>query len=246
MIVLLTDFGESEYVGIMRGVIASISPQSQILDLTHSISPQSIREGAWVLLKSYKHFPEETIFVAVIDPGVGTERAAVIVRTKHYTFIGPDNGLLYPAACEDEVQEVHQINIAPTASKTFHGRDVFARAGGWIAEGRLDAVETKIVPALNANLDFHQSGPEGEIVRIDRFGNIISNIPSNQLGDSDKATLQSRLGIFELPRVETYGGAPDDGLFILVSSYDTLEIAAKNQSAFALLSLRPGDRISIQ
>ena len=246
MIVLLTDFGESEYVGIMRGVIASISPKSQILDLTHSIPPQSIREGAWVLLKSYRQFPKGAIFVAVVDPGVGTDRAAVIARTRHYTFVGPDNGLLYPVVKDDDVQDVCRIVIAASASRTFHGRDVFARAGGLLEEGNLDEIETEHMSALNVELTFHQSGNEGEIVRIDRFGNIISNIPASLLKDQESTTLQTRLGSFELPLVDTYGTAPYDGLFVLVSSYDTYEIAARNQSAAALLSLRPGDRISIQ
>ncbi|MHA2377567.1 MAG: SAM hydrolase/SAM-dependent halogenase family protein [Candidatus Thorarchaeota archaeon] len=98
MIVLMTDFGESEYVGIIKGVIYSIAPEAQVVDLTHTISPQSTREGAWILLNSYHFFPKGSIFVCVVDPGVGTDRDAVVVKTENYTFVGPDNGLMFPAS----------------------------------------------------------------------------------------------------------------------------------------------------
>ena len=111
MIVLLTDFGESEYVGIMKGVIYSIYPEAHVTDLTHSIPSQSIREGAWILLQSYKYFPPGSVFVSVIDPGVGTARDAVIVATKNYILIGPDNGLLFPAASDDGFERVYKILI---------------------------------------------------------------------------------------------------------------------------------------
>lgn len=246
MIVLLTDFGESEYVGVMRGVIASLSPSAQILDLTHSIPPQSIMEGAWVLLQDYGQFPIDSIFVAVVDPGVGTGRAAVMVRTEDYTFIGPDNGLLYPAIHDNGIVEIHELVIDPFASKTFHGRDVFARAAGLLSAGLIGEIETKPLSELRVPLSFFQSGNEGQIVRIDRFGNIISNIPSQQVQKSDHVTLISRLGSLRIPLVETYDEGPDGGLFTLVGSYGTYEIAAKNEPASAVLGLTPGDRISLQ
>jgi S-adenosylmethionine hydrolase len=126
MIVLLTDFGESEYTGVMRGVIYSICPDAQVVDLTHSVPAQSIREGAWILLQSYKYFPKGTVFVSVVDPGVGTARDAVVVVTENYIHVGPDNGLLYPAAAEDGIERVYRILIDEGVSKTFHGRDIFA------------------------------------------------------------------------------------------------------------------------
>jgi S-adenosylmethionine hydrolase len=246
MIVLLTDFGESEYVGVMRGVIANLSPTSKILDLTHSIPPQSIREGAWVLAKNYKQFPKGSIFVAVVDPGVGTERAAVIVQTANYLFVGPDNGLLYPAVTDDGIADILEIEIEPSASKTFHGRDVFAHAGALIDAGKLGDLKVKSLSILDVRLEFYQSANEGEVVRIDRFGNIITNIPSDHAAKSEAITLESRLGTMRLPLVETYGLAPPEGLFLLVSSYDTFEIAAKNSAASDLLALKPGDRVLLE
>jgi S-adenosylmethionine hydrolase len=105
MIVLLTDFGHSEYVGVMKGVIYSIAADAKIVDLCHSISPQSIIEASWVLKNDYKYFPQGSIFCCVVDPGVGTQRRAIAVRTENYYFVGPDNGLFWETVSEQKVLE---------------------------------------------------------------------------------------------------------------------------------------------
>ena len=176
MIVLMTDFGESEYVGMMKGVIASISPSTRIEDLTHTISPQSVRDGAWVLLQSYKYFPKETIFVCVIDPGVGTERAAILVRTNNYVFVGPDNGLLSPAIHDDGIVKIVEVSIDEPISTTFHGRDIFAKVGAYTAQNLFDKFIQSMKDSLDIILHFHLEGRCGEIVHIDHFGNIITNL----------------------------------------------------------------------
>lgn len=243
MIVLLTDFGASEYVGVMRGVIYSICPDAQIVDLTHSVPSQSIREGAWVLLQSYKYFPKGTVFVSVVDPGVGTARDAVVVVTESYIHVGPDNGLLYPAASEDGIERVYRILIDEGVSKTFHGRDIFAKAAAYHEAGTLGVMSTEMKPGLDQALVFHQEGREGEVVRIDKFGNIITNIPP---APKEKYVLSIRNEQRELPFSETYEGGPADGVFLVASSYDTLEIAAKNRPAMELLALEVGERITIE
>ncbi len=242
MIVLLTDFGESEYTGIMRGVISSICPDTQILDLTHSVPSQSIREGAWILLQSYKYFPKGTVFVSIVDPGVGTARDAVIVVTENYIHVGPDNGVLYPAASDDGIERVYRILIDEGVSKTFHGRDVFAKAAAYHEAGTLGVMSTELKPGLDQALVFHQEDREGEVVRIDKFGNIITNIPPAQKG---KYILSVRNEQRELTYSETYEDGPLDGVFLVTSSYDTLEIAARNRPATDILSLDVGERVTI-
>ena len=243
MIVLLTDFGDSEYTGVMRGVIYSICPDAQVVDLTHTVPSQSIREGAWILLQSYKYFPKGTVFVSVIDPGVGTARNAVVVVTENYIHMGPDNGLLYPAASEDGVERVYKILIDEGVSKTFHGRDIFAKAAAYHEAGTLGVMSTELKPGLDQALVFHQEGREGEVVRIDKFGNIITNIPPTQ---KDKYTLSIRNEQRELACVDNYESGPADGVFLVTSSYDTLEIAARNRPAIDILALEVGERITLE
>jgi S-adenosylmethionine hydrolase len=243
MIVLLTDFGLSEYTGIMRGVIYSICPDAQVVDLTHDVPSQSIREGAWILLQSYKHFPKGTVFVSVVDPGVGTARDAVVVVTENYIHVGPDNGLLYPAASQDGIQRVYRILIDEGVSKTFHGRDIFAKAAAYHEVGTLGVMSTERKPGLDQALVFHQEDREGEVVRIDKFGNIITNIPP---AEKEKYVLSIRNEERELAYSETYEYGPVDGVFLVTSSYDTLEIAARNRPATDILALDVGERIKLE
>lgn len=243
MIVLLTDFGASEYAGVMRGVIYSICPDAQVVDLTHSVPSQSIREGAWILLKSYKYFPTGTVFVSVIDPGVGTARDAVIVVTKNYIHIGPDNGLLCPAASEDGIERVYRILIDEGVSNTFHGRDVFAKAAGYHEAGILGVLSTEPKPGLDQALVFHQEGRVGEVVRIDKFGNIITNIPPLE---KSRYQVWIRNEKRELPFFSTYEYGPEGGVFLVVGSYETLEFASRNRPATGFLALEIGERIKIE
>lgn len=243
MIVLLTDFGVSEYAGVMRGVIYSICPDATVVDLTHSIPSQSIREGAWILFKSYKYFPQGTVFVSVIDPGVGTARDAVIVVTNNYIHIGPDNGLLYPAASDDGIERVYRILIDEGVSNTFHGRDVFAKAAAYHEAGILDVMSTEPKPGLDQALVFHQEGRVGEVVRIDKFGNIITNIPPLE---KSRYQVSIRNEKRELPFFETYEYGSEGGIFLVVGSYETLEIASKNRPATDFLALEIGERIKIE
>lgn len=240
---LLTDFGESEYTGVMRGVIYSIHPEAQIVDLTHSVPSQSIREGAWILLQSYKYFPKGTVFVSVIDPGVGTARDAVVVVTENYIHVGPDNGLLYPAAVDDGIERVYRILIDEAVSRTFHGRDIFAKAAAYHETGTLGVLSTESKPGLDQALVFHQEGREGEVVRIDKFGNIITNIPP---AEKTKFQVSIRGDHRTLSLYETYEYGPEDGVFLVTSSYNTLEIAAKNRPATDILALEVGERIKIE
>ena len=243
MIVLLSDFGQSEYVGVMHGVIATLSPASRVVDLTHSIDPQSIREAAWVLLKTYRYFPTGSVFVSVVDPGVGTKRDAVLVETNNYVHIGPDNGLVYPAASDDGIRTVYRIRIPADTSGTFHGRDVFARAGGILDAGQRERLDLEKKDRLDVEMAFYQEGRSGEVVRIDRFGNVITNIPALEKDEYRVRAegVEAKMGLFK-----SYGYGPREGVFLVVGSYGTLEIAARNAAAGGMLTLRPGDRITIE
>jgi len=240
MIVILTDFSESEYLGVMKGVIASIHKNSHIVDLYNKVTAENIKEGAWILFSSYRHFPKGTVFLCVVDPGVGSKRQCIAIKTKDYYFVGPDNGLLYQAACENKVEAVVKLSDAG-ASKTFHGRDVFA-----VAAAKLDSGESIYRLGKKTELRtkslFHRKGKEGEVVRVDFFGNIITNI-----GPLKKALYTVKFGgkIKLLEFYDTYEKAHEGELFLITGSANTLEISMKNGKASDKVRLKPGDMIEI-
>ncbi len=242
MIVLMTDFGESEYVGMMKGAIYSICEDVRVVDLTHSITPQSVIEGAWVLLQSYKFFPPRTIFVAVVDPGVGGDRAPVLVRTKNYSFIGPDNGVLYPAAMADGIEQVFSIKVFADDARTFHGRDVFAQMAAYLYKGGANRRLDKYLGGLKVPLELRPDGRDGQVVRVDRFGNIVTNLPPL---NKDTYRLRIREVDRDISWHPIYADGPDDDLFLVTGSAGTLEICKKNDSAAKMISVSPGEQTTI-
>ncbi len=243
MIVLLTDFGPSEYVGVMKGVIHRIDGSANIVDLTHSISSQSVREAAWVLLTSYRYFQKNTIFVCVVDPGVGTSRAAVLVETSEYVFIGPDNGILYPTLADLTSYKIYNLHIGSKASHTFHGRDIFAVAAGRYHSGTPPAELGVRINKLSVPLNFTLKGNTGEVVRIDHFGNIITNLlpttTKHLLLSTDKYDC-------EIDLFTTYAEGPDSGIFAVVGSAGTIELSAKRKRAIDSLQIHVGDLVTIK
>ena len=240
MIVILTDFGQSEYLGVMKGVIYSICPKVEISDLYNNVTPHKIREGAWILLQNYAYFPKGTIFLCVVDPGVGSERAGVAIHTNNYCFIGPDNGLLYPAVTRDGIKKVFVLS-EEDASSTFHGRDIFAKAAGLLERDR-DFTQLGEPGILMHKLEFFLEGRIGEIVRIDHFGNIITNLPSLEKGNY---TVVYKTKNLSLPFYKTYESAEDDTLFLIKGSCNTLEISIKNSKAISKFKVNVGDKIEI-
>ena len=144
MIILLTDFGQSEYVGVMKGVIYSICNTATIVDLCHEISSQNIIEASWILKNNYRYFPTSAVFCCVVDPGVGSERKALAVKTDDYYFVAPDNGLLWETLRDQKQLSIRQIPISPEASKTFHGRDVFSKASAKIETGDYESLGPEV------------------------------------------------------------------------------------------------------
>ncbi|HHT9113762.1 MAG: SAM-dependent chlorinase/fluorinase [Planctomycetes bacterium] len=191
VITLLTDFGNQDaYVGIMKGVIAGINPFANIVDICHSIPPQDISTGAYLLYTSYKYFPKKTIHVAVVDPGVGSRRDIVCVETKDCFFLVPDNGLLSFIVQEERPKSIIRVTnskyFLPSPSNTFHGRDVFAPIAAHLSLG-VKPQQLGIKINQLEQLDIPKPVPkkagqvEGQIIYIDRFGNLITNITKEYL-----------------------------------------------------------------
>ena len=184
-IALLTDFGlVDNFVGVMKGVILNINPRIKIVDISHQIFSQDITQAAFLLKSSYRYFPRKTIFLVVVDPGVGSKRRPIIIRTKNYFFVGPDNGCLSLAACADGIEKTAVIEnrkyFLKPLSDTFHGRDIFAPAAAYLAEGKALSSFGKTLSSINrlniAPVRINKNCLKGEIVYTDRFGNLVTNI----------------------------------------------------------------------
>lgn len=244
VVAILTDFGNSEYVGVMKGVILAHAPQATLVDLTHQVGPQDVRAGAWVLLQTFAHFPSGTTFLCVVDPGVGSTRQAVAAETDRYRFVGPDNGLMWPAiAADGGPRAAVTLPLPAGASQTFHGRDLFAPAAGRLAAGEPLASLGAPAAPLQA-LTFYREGRCGEVVRVDSFGNIITTLPPVPGQTAYRAELPDWSGTLHL--YPHYAAAPDGEPVLIVGSSGTIEIAVKNGSAAARLpGLRPGERLCL-
>jgi len=257
LIILLTDFGYSPYVGIMKGVIYQTWPGSMVLDLYHHVKPQDVREGAWLLAANFVYFPPGSIFLAVVDPGVGYHRQALVVQTSHYFFVGPDNGLLYPATEKDGLVQAYCLEIPPGASNVFHGRDVFAPAAARLEKGENPALYGKPT-TIAGKLNFYLEQHEGEVVTVDHFGNIVTNLPFTSVdvkqGRPDYLVTLSQSGptkakVFyqgRMQRYRTYAEAPADELFLIEGSSRTLELSLKNGAASSRIGAETGMRVRVE
>jgi hypothetical protein len=238
----------------MKGVMLGIAPEASLVDITHAIDPQDVLGGALELAACYRYFPSGTIFLAVIDPGVGSVRRAVAVRAGGYTFVAPDNGLLdqvlVECPCTTAVALADERFARPTISRTFEGRDRFAPAAAWLAAGveitslgpPVDALVRLAVPEPSIDA----SGIEGQVLRVDRFGNLISNIGRAlwQRGAGDRPTVL--VNGHPVPRVTAaYADAPPGELCVLFSSTDHLEIAVNGGSAAERLGAGRGATVRV-
>lgn len=185
VIALLTDFGNKDgFVGAVKGVIYSINPNVKIVDISHEVAPFDILEASLILKATYKYFPKNTIFLTVVDPGVGTDRKKIIVKTKEYIFIAPDNGVLTLALEEQKIEHIISIEnqnyFLELKSNTFHGRDIFAPVGAYISVGKEPEVfgpvitEYKKLPDITPIQEHNRI--LGKVIKFDRFGNAITNI----------------------------------------------------------------------
>lgn len=254
IITLTSDFGQQDtYVAAMKGVILSVCPSATLVDITHDIPPQDVREGAFALHAASGWFPAGTVHLAVVDPGVGTERRAVAVQTERAVYVAPDNGLLsYVLAHSTAYQAVALTNPAfhrQPVSPTFHGRDIFAPAAAHLCAGIPLAslgpavTDLQLFSASSSRWDADGS-LVGEVVHVDRFGNLVTSIGERD-GAWDRFVF-ARVGGSRVFRfVCTYAEAEPGELVALIGSTGHLEIAERNGSATARLAARAGDAVRV-
>jgi len=259
LITLLSDFGlRDPYVAEMKAIILTICPEARVVDISHSINKFDIRMGAFVLASAAGYFPKGTVHIGVVDPGVGTPRRAILAETKHALYVGPDNGLLMLAAREDETRHVYSIVnpklILPAVSSTFHGRDVFAPVAAHLARGTSPMdfgpeIHDYVVPHFAAPLTQAEK-VMGEVLYIDDFGNIITNIAGSdwkKAGFKPKERLSIRLRkkSFKASSCSAYEEVAPKSLLVLFGSRDFVEIAVNQGSAAKTLGVKIGDSVVI-
>jgi S-adenosylmethionine hydrolase len=256
LITLTTDFGQGEYVATMKGVILSIAENAKILDISHAVQPQDIEEGAYVLYSALPYF-DGGVHVGVIDPEVGTDRKGIIVECGDHYLVGPDNGLLIPAARKLGAKRVIAIEnpeyMLERVSSTFHGRDVFAPVAAHLSLGVAPEDMGSVMDEW-VDLDFgiyRARGKEfkGSILHIDSFGNLITNIPAEKVMEKYSFGTKAEMRIAG-KRVSasfrsTYSDVADKGVLLTVSSSGFLEVAMNRGSAASELEAKRGSDIQI-
>lgn len=255
IITLTTDFGIDDiYVGVMKGVMLSINPACAIVDITHAVAPQDIAAGALALESACPYFPAGAIHVAIVDPGVGGSRRALVAETERSLFVGPDNGIFSFALSTPGLKAVYELTakdyFLPDVSATFHGRDIFAPVAAYLSKGmqpermgrRIDdpVILPQAVPVMR------EAGIlEGCIVHIDRFGNLITNVSRDMLtGFVREARIRAACKGSSITKIlPSYAAAQEGELFCVIGSSGCLEISLKNSSAAACIGACRGDSI---
>jgi S-adenosylmethionine hydrolase len=269
-VVLMTDFGLQDiYAGVMKGVIGRLAPQATTIDLTHSIAPQNIRQAAFKLRNAYQYFPAGSIFLVVVDPGVGSTRRPVAVSAGEYLFVAPDNGVLsYVLEAIGGKSQAVEIRVDELRlSSTFHGRDVFAPAAAKLAVGAgfemLGNSVSDLVMLPSPRLEIEQQRIIGEILDIDQFGNLITSIGEfnhnddelelmpvfgtsrqRQRFDKERARICIRDTVVDAVQ-HTYADVEPSELLVLVGSSNFLEISINQGSAAQHLHASIGDAVEI-
>jgi S-adenosylmethionine hydrolase len=253
VVTLLTDFGTRDpFVGVMKGVLLGACPGASIVDLTHEIAPQRVRDAALWLGFSYPWFRPGTVHVAVVDPGVGSERRALAARADGHVFVAPDNGILEVVRRKARSFEARVLDPAPLGitlrSRTFHGRDLFAPVAGRLAAGTLafesagavvEPLATALVPAPRLGA----RSAEGEVVLVDRFGNLMTNLEAESLGELGQARVI--VAWRELAVVGTYAELAPGAVGAVVGSFGQLEVVCRNDSAETVLGIQSGAPVRV-
>ncbi|MEM6717156.1 MAG: SAM-dependent chlorinase/fluorinase [Cyanobacteria bacterium P01_C01_bin.147] len=262
IVTLLTDFGYRDgYVGVMKGVIAGICPAAQLIDLSHDIPPQNIAAARFTLMNAYPYFPDGTVHLVVVDPGVGTARRAIALQTPKGYLVGPDNGVLSGVFEQVEVSKAVELTEAkywrsPQPSHTFHGRDIFAAAAAHLATGvDLTKLGKDVAPKSLIRIAIPQPKITadrivGSIQHIDHFGNLVTTIPAAAIlpkSGSANATRHWRMqiGAVEIPVRQAYGDVETGQAIALVGSHGWVEIAVNGGSAQTRLRLAIGDTVQL-
>lgn len=252
IITLTTDFG-SLYPAALKAVILGIEPGTTIVDITHSIPHADIRAGAFALYSVAPYFPPGTVHVAVVDPGVGTERNSIVISAGDHFFVGPDNGLMIPAASKLGNMQVFRItntDLLEDVSATFHGRDIFARIGAYLAAGMSPekvGEKTEVYVNLDfGNVEVRNNSVSGEVIYVDDFGNVITNIPGTYVLDMVRFGTTLQVSGRNVPFVKTYALVAEGELLALIGSHGFFETAVNLGNAASVLGLKSGDRIGIR
>jgi S-adenosylmethionine hydrolase len=244
----------------MKGVIAKIAPGALIADITHGIPAQEVTAGAVALAQSWRYFPARTIFTVVVDPGVGTARRAIAISTEGGAiFVGPDNGILWPAAHAAGIRRIVELNNPryrlSRISSTFHGRDVFAPAAAWLARGvkfeSMGPLTEEIVKLdLAAGVREDSLGLHGSVIYVDHFGNLITNLQRELVEQFADGAPQARLSAATKGRTaigifNTYGEVSAGDVLALFGSFEMLEIAVREGNAAEKLGIAAGEAVTI-
>ena len=251
VVALLTDFGTSDhYSGVIKGVVLDICPDANVVDIAHDVPPHDVMTASLELAAAYKYFPPGTVFLVVVDPGVGSDRRALAADIGNYRFVAPDNGVVTDVFRERSPQLVVELTerryARPTVSRTFEGRDRFAPAAAWIAKGvHLSAFGRQLTDyqLLEARDPLVENDRiVGEVLLIDRFGNIVTNIGRKMFNRlAERGSIQVEIGNERIGRVvETYSDIGVDEVCGLFGSTERLEFAANAESAAERLSVESG------
>jgi len=251
IITLLTDFGTSDpFVGVMKGVLLSICPQARLVDLSHEVPPQSVMAGAYLLKTSIYYFPKGTVHLAVVDPGVGSSRKAVALRSKGHFFVGPDNGL-FPAALKgwgiEQVAELTEKKYQlPNPSATFHGRDIFAPAAAHLAKGvplaRLGVRQNNWIWREIPKAFKTAQGWTGQVLWVDHFGNLVTNLEEKHIPKS----FRLKVGKAVILNLATHYAQVKKGTVVaLIGSSGNLEISVSGGNAAQKLGVGIGSPVSL-
>lgn len=257
---IITDFGyRDHYAGAMKGVIASIAPGATVIDITHGIPAQSVVAGAIALRESWRYFPARTVFLAVVDPGVGTARAPIAIESHAGArFVGPDNGLLWLAANQAGIKRIVKLTSLrhrlTNVSATFHGRDIFAPAAAYLWRG---ASISALGPALRSIVRLDLPPPvdsarelRGEVIYVDGFGNLVSNIDRQTAARFGSRFRHKSLSVrikrgAAMRLLDAYGDAPKGAPLAIFGSFGLLEVAVRDGSAAAHFAAGPGASVSL-
>ncbi|MBI1175972.1 hypothetical protein GC207_00875 [bacterium] len=249
-IAITTDFGLDDwFVGTMKGVIQKIAPNAPTVDITHAIKPGDIRAGAFALAAAYRFFPIGTVHLVVIDPGVGSERAGVVIETENYLFVGPDNGVFSFALRGERLRSIHRLENRKyqltEVSRTFHGRDIFAPAAAHLSRGvpanQFGARQHELVPLEWPEPVITESGLRGEVVYIDHFGNCITNLPASRVLASGATRI--KVGAKVIPIHDCYSAVKKGRPVAVIGSVGLLEIAINGGNAAKAMKLKIGSCI---
>lgn len=275
LVALLTDFGTADgYVGTMKGVVLGIVPDARLVDISHEIAPQDVRQAAYVLYTAYCFFPPHTVHLIVVDPGVGSTRRPIAVRTSVGSFVAPDNGVLSYVMAREDVEAVVELADPryrlPEVSHTFHGRDIFSPAAGHVAAGvPIEALGPPVPDPVTfpaPRLEISVQGVAGEVLHVDHFGNVITSVgllswteseltlePAfGDVGGGERVRFQAAGAVVVVAGHEiagvhrTYAEVAPGETLALVGSEGHLEIAVREGNAARKLGLRAGDPVVLR